>query len=217
AIDFRLDLASVRSQVDVRPSSPMFDVTSSSAPTVLDQQLLQHLPTSRSVVDLINLAPGIAKAFAPGAPGNIAFGGTQGSNGLLVDGVNVTDPEDGAPRAVPNYNWIEHVQVVALGANAEYGRTTGAIVDAALNSGSNRPAGLAEYRATRPGWDADNTNDPTFAPRKIRSSWDGDIQFGGPIRHDRVWVFGGGWHSANVNRPAGLTGPDDTTEQASAA
>jgi hypothetical protein len=212
-IDFRLELASVTSEVDVRAASPMLDVRSSAAPTVVDQAMLQNLPTNRSVVDLINLTPGVVKAFAPGSPGNIAFGGTQGSNGLLVDGVNTTDPQLGEVRVVPNYNWIEQTQTVALGAEAEYGRTTGAILDVTLRSGSNRLFGIAEYRGTSPGWVADNTNNPNFAPREIRSSWDGNGHVGGPIQRDRLWFFSGVQHSSTVDRPAGLSGPDYTTDQ----
>ena len=39
-----------------------------------------------------------------------------------MDGVDVSDPEGGTPWSFFNYNWVEQMQVVALGANAEIRR-----------------------------------------------------------------------------------------------
>jgi Carboxypeptidase regulatory-like domain len=216
-VDFRLDVGPIHSDVNVRAPSPMLDVRSASAGTIVDTQMLWNLPTTRSVPDLTTLAPGVVKAFAPGAPGAIAFGGTQGSNGLVVDGLNGTDPENGEPRVVPNYNWIDHAQVVALGPDAEYGRTTGAILEVGLRSGANRPSGLMEYRTTPSSWVGRNTPDPSFAPRAILSSWDGDAQIGGPIRKNQAWLFAALAYARVADRPAGLNGPDHTLETDPAA
>ena len=209
-VDLRLELGSVRSEIAVLAASPMLDVRSSSSPTAVDQAMLQHLPTNRVLADLLNLAPGVSKAAAPGAPDNIAFAGTQGSNAVLVDGITATEARTGAVRVTPNYNWIAQAQVVAIGADAEYGRTTGAILDAAIRSGSNRVSGLGEYRMTLPAWVGDNTRNPAFAPRAIRTSWDADAQIGGTLRHDRIWFFGGVAYSDLADRPAGLSGSDYT-------
>jgi hypothetical protein len=96
----------------------MVDVTSSAANTQIDNELLQNLPTLRFQPDVINLAPGITNS--------VAYGGTASSNALLIDGVDVSDPDGGSPWSFFNYNWIQEVQVVGLGANAEYGEFTGA-------------------------------------------------------------------------------------------
>jgi hypothetical protein len=210
-VDVRLELGSINSEVEVRGAPSTLDVLRASSPTVIDAPMLQHLPTNRVVEDLLNLTPGISKVYAPGAPDDVAFGGTQGSNAVIVDGVSATEPETGAVRVTPNFNWLDQVQVEAIGANAEYGRTTGAILDATLRSGSNRFAGLAEYRATPAHWVASNSSSPSFTPRSIRRSWDGDAQAGGPIRADRIWFFGGLASSTLLDRPAGVTGPDYTS------
>jgi hypothetical protein len=78
-VDFRLSLASIVDSVKVS-TAPMLDVKNSGAITILDTPMLDNLPTTRFIPDLLNLAPGVTIGLAPGAPGNVAFGGTQGSN-----------------------------------------------------------------------------------------------------------------------------------------
>ena len=114
--------------VSGRPS--MVDVKSSAANTQIDNELLQNLPTQRFQPDVINLAPGITN--------NVAYGGTADSNALLIDGVDVSDPDGGSAWSFFNYNWIQEVQVVGLGANAEYGEFTGAAANSIVRSGANR-------------------------------------------------------------------------------
>ena len=113
--------------------------------------------------------------------------------------MNVTDAQALAPWAFFNYNWIEDVQVVGVGAGAEYGEFSGVVQKSRLKSGSNRFSGLAEYRTTRQGWVGTNTSSlaPTvqspFAAQsqRILDRRDAGVQAGGPIRSDHVWFFSG--------------------------
>ncbi|HMF96622.1 MAG TPA: TonB-dependent receptor, partial [Vicinamibacterales bacterium] len=144
--------------------------------------------------------------------GNVAFGGAQSSNALLMDGVDVSDPETGTPWSFFNYNWIEQVQVVSLGANAEYGEFTGVAANSIIRSGSNKFSGLAEYLMERKNWIADNTGSlspdlqKTFKPREIKSYWDSTAQIGGPIAKDKLFFFSGFQYFNRQDRPAGFTG-----------
>ena len=145
----------------------MVDVKSSASNTQIDNELLQNLPTTRFQPDVIDLAPGITNS--------VAYGGTASSNALLIDGVDVSDPDGGSPWSFFNYNWIQEVQVVGLGANAEYGEFTGAAANSIVRSGSNRFSGLFEYLTERNNWISDNTGDLSedlradFKPREIKT------------------------------------------------
>ena len=132
-IDVTLAVASVSETVQVTGETPVVDVKSSASNTQITDALLQNLPTGRFQPDVINLTPGVNS--------NVAFGGTQSSNALLMDGVDVSDPEGGTPWSFFNYNWVEQVQVVALGANAEYGGFTGVAANSIVRSGSNKVHG----------------------------------------------------------------------------
>ena len=50
---------------------------------------------------------------------NVGFGGTQGSNGLYVDGVDITAVPLGTAYLHFNQNWLQEVEIVALGAGPE--------------------------------------------------------------------------------------------------
>jgi hypothetical protein len=209
-IDVTLSVAAVSETVQVTGESPVVDVKSSASNTQLTDALLQNLPTGRFQPDVINLTPGVTSS--------VAFGGTAGSNALLMDGVDVSDPESGTPWSFFNYNWVEQVQVVSLGANAEYGEFTGVAANSIIRSGSNKFTGLGEYLLERKNWLADNTTSlssdlqKTFTPREIKSYWDSTAQVGGPIMKDKLFFFSGFQYFNRQDRPAGYTG-DFTSEK----
>ncbi len=209
-IDVTLAVASVSETVEVSGATPILDVKSSASNTQIAEALLQNLPTGRFQPDVINLAPGVNSS--------VAFGGTQGSNALLMDGVDVSDPEGGTPWSFFNYNWVEQVQVVSLGANVEYGGFTGVAANSIVRSGSNRFTGLAEYLTERSNWIADNTGSLSpdlqakFKPREIKSYWDTTAQIGGPLVKDKLFFFTGFQYFNRQDRPAGFTG-DYTSEK----
>ncbi len=203
-LDVTLSIASVSETVQVSGDAPVVDVKSSAANTQLTDAMLQNLPTGRFQPDIINLTPGVSA--------NVAFGGAQSSNALLMDGVDVSDPEGGTPWSFFNYNWVEQVQVVSLGANAEYGEFTGVAANSIIRSGSNKFTGLGEYLFERKNWLAVNTTSlsdalqKTFTPREIKSYWDSTGQIGGPIAKDKLFFFSGIQYFNRQDRPAGYTG-----------
>lgn len=214
-VDMTFAIAGVRENIAVQVRSPMVDVRSASVPAHLDETFLRHLPTSRDVASLINLAPGVAA--------DVSFGGSQRSNALFVDGVATTEPLLQEPNTRFNHNWIQETQIVALGAGAEYGGFTGVASNSILRSGSNRLSGMAEYWTIRPSWLGRNTSDLSeqlqrdFAPRRITSWWETNGYVGGPVTIDRLWYFGGAQFLRHDDRPAGFIGPgsrDDTDWQA---
>src|SRR4051812_16591443 len=209
-IDVTLAVASVSETVQVVGETPVVDIKSSASNTQLTDAVLQNLPTGRFQPDVINLTPGVSS--------NVAYGGAQSSNALLMDGVDVSDPEGGTPWSFFNYNWVEQIQVVALGANAEYGGFTGVAANSIIRSGSNRVHGLLEYLTERKNWVANNTTSlsaalqKTFTPREIDSYWDTTGQVGFPIVKDKLFMFSGVQYFNRADRPAGYTG-DFTTEK----
>src|SRR5581483_8751627 len=184
-VDVSLSVASVSETVNVTGASPIVDVKSSASNTQLAEAQLQNLPTGRFQPDIINLTPGVTS--------NVAFGGSQSSNALLMDGVDVSDPEGGSPWSFFNYNWVEQVQVVSLGANAEYGEFTGVAANSIIRSGSNKFTGLGEYLMESNKWVANNTTSlssslqKTLTPLEIGHWIDTTAQIGGPLQKDKLF------------------------------
>ncbi|MBI3264466.1 MAG: carboxypeptidase regulatory-like domain-containing protein, partial [Acidobacteria bacterium] len=210
-VDFELVPASITDVVTVEGRSPTVDVKSAASPINIEQEMLHHLPTSRTLPAIINLAPGISAG--------VSYGGSQHSNELYVEGMRTTGPSHQEPGARFNYNWVEAVQIVALGANAEHGGFTGVGANGRLRSGSNRFSGLGEYWTIRPSWIGRNTEllserlQRKFAPRRVLAWWDSSAQVGGPIARDRVWFFSGLHYSRHDDTPAGFVGPGSRDER----
>ena len=203
-VDFELPIASVTDQVIVGDRVPAVDVSSSALPTRLDQNLLRNLPVSRALDDLINLAPGVTR--------EVGLGGTESSNAIYINGVQTTDPKHQDPLIEVNHNWLEQMEVAALGASAEYGGFTGVLANGIVKSGSNRFSSLGEYWTTRPGWVGDNTGS-LAEPREILSLWDSSAQVGGPIVVDKLWFFSGVQFSRLEDQPAVFSSSGSTTDE----
>ncbi|MDO8678391.1 MAG: TonB-dependent receptor [Acidobacteriota bacterium] len=176
-VDFQMDVEAVTESVRVDVAPPVVDVRTSASPVLIDRKLIENLPLSRTVSDSVNLVPGVVQ--------NVAFGGSRNSNPFSMDGTNGNEPGWGTPRVSPNLNWIEELQVVSLGADAQYGEYTGALVNSITRSGSNRFSGLGDYWMTRQGWTGNNRGSLTpqlqerFRPIEIVQRWDSDVQVGG--------------------------------------
>ncbi len=161
---------------------PLVDVTSSATSTIMSEEYLNNIPTGRFQPDTLNLAPGIENSSAYG-------GGASSANAYQIDGVDVSDPEGGSPWSFLNYNIMKEVQLIGLGAPAEYGEFTGVLFNSVTKSGGNEVSGLVEGYLFPPSWVAKNTNDPGLQPPTIDKSFDTTVQVGGPFIKDRLWYL----------------------------
>jgi hypothetical protein len=210
-IDFTLPIASQRDAIAVVAVSPVIDPTSAAVPVRLSNDLLANLPVARDVAALINLTPGVSA--------NVGFGGSQRSNEILVDGIRTTSAYTQAPLATVNHNWVQEMNVVALGAGAEYGGFTGVVANAVLRSGANQFHGLAEHWTSRPSWLANNTRGLSetlqrqFTSRELLDWRETNGQLGGPVVRDRLWFFTGFAHTRYNDTPAGYAGDGSRDER----
>ena len=213
--EFILSPAGVQETVNVSATEPsLLDVRTSASSTVIRRVLLDNLPLNRTVSSYVNLVPGVVGFFDVGV---VAFGGSSGANPFALDGANGNDTgfgtpttASGAPASAPSPSWIEEIQTVSLGADAQYGEFTGASMNAITRSGSNTLAGGVDYWTTRSNWVANNRDSLTpalvsrFRPLDVLERWSATAQIGGPIRRDKAWYFVGVDVYHNVNRPAGF-------------
>jgi hypothetical protein len=191
-IDFALKLTGVTESVDVVAESKVVDTTSTETANTISQDLLFDMPLGRFAPSLLDYAPGINSGAAYGSG---STGGSSIGSALLIDGVETRDPEGGTPWSFISYNTIEEVQVQGLGAPAEYGAFSGAIVNSITRSGGNRYSGLFDTYFTKSGLASDNrsatvkTANPTLEPSKIKDYLDWTAQLGGPILKDKLFFF----------------------------
>ncbi|WP_235532893.1 carboxypeptidase regulatory-like domain-containing protein [Sphingomonas sp. Leaf412] len=158
-------------------------------------ELQTRVPVARSLRDVILLAPGTTQ----GSSGqNAAFAnqtGISGSsfteNAYYVNGLNITEFRQGfAPVTVP-FDFYETVDVKTGGFQAEFGRSTGGVVNATTKRGSNEFHGSVLFN-----WEPDDLL--SDAPNTYLADNDGDytnrtdtvLQLSGPIIKDRLFFYG---------------------------
>ncbi|HEY3383557.1 MAG TPA: TonB-dependent receptor [Vicinamibacterales bacterium] len=213
-IDLVLQVGGVEETVTVSGATPVIDVTTAASTTKIEESFLQNLPAggqSRRPNEIMSLAPGVTTQ-------RTAHGGIRDANNIMVDGMSSSLPGGGnIATSVLSYDWMAEVQVVALGANAEYGEFTGTVSNMIMRSGSNNFSGLASYFTTRQSWLGKNTGDLSpalqakFTPARLLQNYDTNYQVGGPIKKDKVFFFGGGEYFRNSAISSGaLPGPDGT-------
>jgi Carboxypeptidase regulatory-like domain/TonB dependent receptor len=189
AVDLSLKVAGVAESVIVTGDSPIVDVKSSATQTTISQSLLFSAPITRTAINVINYAPGVNSSSAYG-------GGAGSGNALLIDGVDTRDPSGGTAWTFYNYNVVEEYQFQGLGAPAEYGGFTGAVVNTITKSGGNRFSGLFDFFGSNKSLGSNNVPsavaaaNPTLAdPAKTTKYVDITTQFGGPIVQNKLFFF----------------------------
>ena len=190
-VDPKLEVGGFEDRITVAGGAPVVDVKSASAQKNLPTEVMENIPfTSRFGPGAMLLSPGVH-------PTNYsAYGsGGQSSNALLIDGVDVSDPESGTIWVFANHNWIQEVQVVGLGAPAEYGGFTGVASNSLFRSGSNAFRGLFETIFENDALTGNNVSDevleenPDLTPATTDYNTDNTFQIGGPIKRDKLWFF----------------------------
>ena len=148
---------------------------------------LRNAPITRTAINVLNYAPGINSSSA--------YGGDDGSaNSLLIDGVDTRDPSGGTPWTFYNYNIVQEIQFQGLGAQAEYGGFTGAVVNTITKSGGNRFSGLFEVLGTnadlgieqRLRRDRRRRTRRSPIPSQTTKYVDLTAQLGGPIKQNKA-------------------------------
>ena len=203
SIDLTMKVTSLQETITVTGEAPVVDVKSSATQNTISQSLLYSAPITRTAINVINYAPGVNNSSAYGA-------GAGAGNALLIDGVDTRDPEGGTAWTFYNYNMVEEYQFQGLGAPAEYGGYTGAVVNTITKSGGNRFSGLFDFFGTNKSLGSNNVpasvkslNPPLADPAKTTKYADITTQFGGPIAQNKLFFFASAQRFLLVTDPTG--------------
>jgi hypothetical protein len=125
-----------------------------------------------------------------GAPISIS-GARPDQNSYRLDGISINDYSNGAPGSVLGDNLgidaVEQVSVLGSNYPAEYGRTSGGVINAVTRSGTKAFHGDVYEFFRNSALDARNFFDGKIPPFK-RNQFGGSA--GGPIQKDRMFIFG---------------------------
>ncbi len=155
-LDIRLDVGAVSEHVDVAADVARVETESTQLGDVIDSKKMLALPLNgRSYLDLLGLQAGVA----PG--GSVTIGGNSGTgarpvsgyidnagnvsvngqretaNAFLVNGGDVSEGRNLGAGLVPNLDSVEEFRLITNSFDAEYGKFSGAVMNAITKSGTN--------------------------------------------------------------------------------
>jgi hypothetical protein len=190
-VQIRMEVASLSETLDVIATASEIDVTNGATGVNVGAELFTRIPLDRSFYATARLAPGTQEDET-----GTAFHGSTGlENQYVIDGLNVTGTGAGAKGGKDlNFDFVEEVEVKSGGLPAEYGRTTGGILNVLTKSGSNEFHGSAFGFYAGSGLRSDNRTAAqrpadTTTVDDTTSRWDFGAQLGGRIVRDRLWFF----------------------------
>ncbi len=211
-----LEVSQLQESIEVVGEAAVVDTTSNEVGTNFNRDYVENAPLRRlSFFDLVAAAPGTVQAGDNGfnAQRTMAYGSSYDENSFQLDGVDITETFFNEALAEPNIDAIEEVEVLSLGAPAEYGNASGAVYNIVTRQGTNEFHGDLNFLYQSDGLTSSNTQDVRL-PDAERTFYDAcdpaslaaaegqtrcpflrdtyndfTAQLGGPIIKDKLWFF----------------------------
>jgi hypothetical protein len=213
-ISAELRVGGLEETITVAGASPVVDVQNVRQQNNFSRELLDALPTNRSVAGFATLTLGAQlndprnqnvggnQSEALSGAGFTVHGGRSADQKLMQDGMPSTDASFSGNT---NRNAINPVavqetvfQVGGMGAEAETG---GVQINVIPKEGGNNFSYYFNGNGTGPKLQATNGEDLGIEVGKVRKVWDFGGAMGGPINRDKLWFFAAtrNWGSQNYS------------------
>lgn len=222
-VNIDLKVAALTETVNVSGATPLVDVQQASRTQVLTRDIIDSLPTTRNVMSVGILVPGI-RFGTPDIGGSRAMeqpamrmhGINQRETMQLVDGMPVNSNEDCVCMGYFDDALQSEVSVTTSALPAE-NAGGGIRVNSIPKDGGNIFSGAAFLGGTDGNWQAKNVDD-YLRQRGIQSSngiahiQNFNVAAGGPVLLDKLWYFGSVRHTSTnetvANVPKEFVAPD---------
>jgi len=205
-LNLTLHVGNLSQQVVVSAAPSAVQTTTSEVSATVDSTTVREMPLNgRDWASLASLEPGVvsipnqATTSFNANKGNRGFGNQLSDSGhrpnendYRVNGITINDYSNAAPGGPTGLNLgvdaIQEFSVITTGYTAQYGRTSGAVINAITKSGTDDFHGTGYIFDRDSIFDARNFFDGPDIPVFHR------LQFGaaagGPIIKDRTFIFG---------------------------
>lgn len=208
-IDIKMAVSGRSEKVEVQDAEVGVELATSSVSGVIDSRTVRELPlNARDWTQLAALEPGVSttrtqvglnsgKAQRGFGTQLTISGGRPQQNNYRLDGISINDYSNGAPGSVLGVDLgvdaVQEFSVLTSNYPADYGRSSGGVVNAVTRSGSNTFHGDAYEFLRNSALDARNYFDydanglpskPPFRRNQFGAS------AGGPIIKDKTFIFG---------------------------
>jgi Carboxypeptidase regulatory-like domain/TonB-dependent Receptor Plug Domain/TonB dependent receptor len=204
-LNMTMRVGTTKETIEVQSEVPDVQLTTSDISAVVNANTVRELPLNgRSWTDLATLQPGVNRIqtqpdFSAGTDrGNRGFGqqltisgARPQQNNYRLDGVSLNDYANGAPGSVLGgslgVDAIQEFSVLTSNYSAEYGKTSGGVVNAITRSGTNQFHGSGYEFLRNSALDTRNYFDVGGVPPFKRNQFGGAV--GGPIFKNRTFFF----------------------------
>jgi len=223
-VDAAMKLASLQETVTVSGQSPTVDVENTKMGARLDHEILQAVPTSRTIFGSTTVLPGMTMSRQDPGGLNAATSTGMAAHGnsnynLNYYGVTADTPQNYGSMYYMDFGSAEEISVDTAAMGAEIGGGGGANINVVPKSGGNGVKGDALYSLTGKGYGgafagsnitddlrAQGVTDPT-----LQKLWDFNADAGGPYVKDRLWWFGSVRNYRTHENVAGFVAPAGCT------
>ena len=202
SVPVELRIGNLQETITVTGETPIVDVQSTRRETVLNGDVLQTLPATRSYGALLNSIPGLTVAGSVSASTTptmtlfTAHGGDSLEGRITIDGLTVAAAFNGGGVSSFTYDVtnVEEMQIIVSGGLGE-AETGGPSMNIIPRTGGNSFRGSGFWSGAGEWSRGENIDDHlrsigiTRGPALI-TAWDVNGAYGGPIKRDRLWFYG---------------------------
>jgi hypothetical protein len=192
-LDITLDIGQTTEVVEVSAAVPQVDTSGAVLGKVEDTKRIQDLPLlDRDTLQLGLLQAGVFAPDPDDGSGNPFSVSGQRSESLtfLIDGADNTDFLSNNIAVSPNPDAVQEFKILTNNYDAEFGRSSGGVVNQVIKSGTNQVHGSAfEFLRN----DVLNARDYFLPQDQPKGSFKRNV-FGGtvgaPLKKDKTFIFG---------------------------
>src|ERR1700688_586425 len=195
-LNMTMRVGAAQEVVDVTSEAPLVETTSTQLGAVVNDRAVSQLPlNSRDAYQFLQLQPGVMSTvgssntivYGQGQAGAVSVNGGRGrANNFSVNGGDANDQFVNLPTVQPSPDSIQEFRVLTNTFDAEYGRTSGSVVNVVTKSGTNSIHGNVYEFFRNKVLNAQgylNAEKPDFKQNQFGGT------FGGPIKKDRTFFF----------------------------
>jgi hypothetical protein len=219
-INPKLEVGSLEETITVTGQSPAVDVRSNVQQTVMNQEILEGVPTGRDPWSLAKIIPGVqVEKYDVGGTQSIQQSSlsSHGSNtndvSYNIDGATVNWPGGGGGATMMYYDqgMFEEVNYMTSAIPAEV-LAGGVSINMVTKAGGNAWRGNARYSFANDDLQAENWEDtqqlnPSFLGNPTKKAYDFNLSGGGAIKQNKLWV-NGTYRKWVVNKLVNARNPD---------
>ena len=210
-LNLKLGVEATAQTVEVQANSSLVETQTMTVGQVIDRTTVQELPLNgRHFLDLTTLTPGGVVADTAGsltsasrglgANSFLSAGNREDSVNFQINGINLNDMSQNQITFQPSISTTSEFKIDNSTFSAEYGRSSGSIVNVSTRSGTNQFHGEAFDYFRNEALDARNYFNRSVSPSTglslgepgakaplKRNNFGGSV--GGPIWHDRTFFY----------------------------